>query len=129
LILSLSLSLSLSLTNSITTQPAKLIDPKEVQIFPPPNATKVMIHNNAQENNCGVIPKSFGKIMVPIWTSLNSRVARSWRRLRRADPYADNCPCFSFRTPPARPSQKSDFCGRTKVNVFSFKERCILIFI
>jgi hypothetical protein len=32
--------LSLSLTNSITTQPAKLIDPKEVQIFPPPNATK-----------------------------------------------------------------------------------------
>jgi hypothetical protein len=88
-----------------------------------------MIHNNAQENNCGVIPKSFGKIMVPIWTSLNSRVARSWRRLRRADPYADNCPCFSFRTPPARPSQKSDFCGRTKVNVFSFKERCIFIFI
>jgi hypothetical protein len=63
--LALSLYLSLSLTNSITTQPAKLIDPEEVQIFPPPNATKVTIHNNAHENNCGVIPKSwslFGRL-------------------------------------------------------------------
>jgi hypothetical protein len=103
--LALSLYLSLSLTNSITTQPTKLIDPKEVQIFPPRNATKVTIHNNARENNCGVIPKSFGKIMVPIWKSLNSQVAGSCRRLRRADPYADNCPCFSLRTPacPAHP--------------------------
>jgi hypothetical protein len=50
-------------------------------------------------------PKSFGKIIVPIWTSLNSGVARSWRLLRRADPYADNCPCFSLCTPacPALP--------------------------
>jgi hypothetical protein len=54
-------SLSVSLSNSITTQPAKLIDPKEEQIFTPSNATKVTIHNNAHENNCGVISQIIWK--------------------------------------------------------------------